>query len=263
MRRSKHGELGEQGSKIFQELENLLGIEFYVRCPSEYAKAVKVNAFKSLDRNGKQELIFNIKGEGKYIVRPDRVLNTEEIEKIKQYLAEIGFFEKIEEPTTVIEEIEEQIEDKTEVKISKKRQYRRFRIKPDDRKAAIELAIDEIIEEEGTEVRDLITKVKRKFEEFLGIKDYPYIMIWLEIRKLDKFEIIKINNRWFRIRRKEESGTVKQTRPYATEEPEGNVIKDFLKQIKELTFSTILSVIENLSEEEKKLLLLFLRLIEA
>jgi len=261
MRRSKHGELGEQGSKIFQELENLLGIEFYVRCPSEYAKAVKVNAFKSLDRNGKQELIFNIKGEGKYIVRPDRLLNAEEIEKIKQYLTEIGFFEKIEEPTTtVIEEIEKQTDDQSGIKISKKRQYRQFKIKPDDRKAAIELAIDEIIEEEGTEVRDLITKVKRKFEEFLGIKDYPYVMIWLEIRKLDKFEIIKINNRWFRIRRKEESEVTEQTECSATQ---GNFIKDFLKQIKELPFSTILSAIENLSEEEKKLLLLFLRLIEA
>jgi hypothetical protein len=258
MRISKHGTIGEKAERLFTNLENYLGVELYIRCPSEYARKIKVNAFKYLpDRNGEQGMFFYIKGEGKYFVRPNRRLTEEEIEKIKQYLIAEGFIEAEEEK--VVEEIvaETTIESKTE---EKRRKRRKFVISKQERRELIEMIIEELIKEEGEEIQDFITKVKRRFEDVANVENYPYLYIWSEIKNLANttFEITKINNRLFRVRKRED-------RVIDVDIQKENPVKFLVDSLKNLSFLEILTLIDyarNMYEEDKKILRNFIKLIQ-
>ncbi len=259
MRISKHGTIGEKAERLFTNLENLLGVELYIRCPSEYARKIKVNAFKYLpDRNGEQGMFFYIKGEGKYFVRPNRRLTEEEIEKIKQYLIAEGFIEAEEEKVVEENVAETSVEFKTEEE--KKRKRRKFAISKQERRELIEMIIEELIKEEGEEIQDFIIKVKRRFEDIAGIENYPYLYIWSEIKSLANttFEIIKIHNRLFRVRKRESrviDGDIQKENP----------IKFLVDSLKNLSFLEILTLIDyarNMYEEDKKILRNFIKLIQ-
>jgi hypothetical protein len=259
MRISKHGTIGEKAERLFTNLENLLGIELYIRCPSEYAKKIKVNAFKYLpDRNGKQTMIFYVKGEGKYYVRASRSLTEEEIEKIKQYLIAEGFIEAEEEKVVEESVVETTIESKTEEE--KKRKRRKFAISKQERRELIEMIIEELIKEEGEEIQDFIIKVKRRFEDIAGIENYPYLYIWSEIKSLANttFEIIKIHNRLFRVRKRESmiiDGDIQRENPI-------KFLVDCLKNLSFLEILTLIDYARNMYEEDKKILRNFIKLIQ-
>jgi hypothetical protein len=261
MRISKHGTIGEKAERLFTNLENLLGVELYIRCPSEYAKKIKVNAFKYLpDRNGKQTMVFYIKGEGKYYVRASRSLTEEEIEKIKQYLIAEGFIEAEEEKVVEESVVETPVEIKTEEK--QKRKRRKFAISKQERRVLIEMIIEELIEKEGEKIRDFITKVKKGFEDFANVKNYPYSYIWSEIKNLANttFEITKINNRLFRVRRRE----INVEAPSINLQAE-NVIKLLVGSLRNLSFVEVLQLkdyLKNMPEEDKKILRNFIKLME-
>ena len=260
MRISKHGTIGEKAERLFTNLENYLGVELYIRCPSEYARKIKVNAFKYLpDRNGEQGMFFYIKGEGKYFVRPNRRLTEEEIEKIKQYLIEEGFIEAKEEKIVIEESVAEtSVEIKTEE--GQKRKRRRFAISKQERRELIEMIIEELIKEEGEEIQDFITKVKRRFEDVANVENYPYLYIWSEIKSLANttFEITKINNRLFRVRKR-------GSRVIDVEIQKENPVKFLVDSLKNLSFLEILTLIDyarNMYEEDKKILRNFIKLIQ-
>jgi hypothetical protein len=257
MRISKHGTIGEKAERLFTNLENYLGVELYIRCPSEYARKIKVNAFKCLDRNGEQGMFFYVKGEGKYFVRPNRRLTEEEIEKIKQYLIAEGFIEAEEEKVVEENFAETTIESKTD---EKRRKRRKFAISKQERRELIEMIIEELIKEEGEEIHDFIIKVKRRFEDIAGIENYPYLYVWSEIKSLANttFEIIKIHNRLFRVRKRESMSI-------DVDIQKENPIKFLVDCLKNLSFLEILTLIDyarNMYEEDKKILRNFIKLIQ-
>jgi len=147
-------------------------------------------------------------------------------------------------------------------------------IKLDDAvlKKAIELAIEEIIKEEGNVVKYLITKIAKRvyiklqlesqLEEVNDFYRRLHHRIGKVIRNLDRFEIIKINPVWFRIKRKDEteeqesqyiigmSEMIMTLKPYvelAIEEivkQEGNIVQDFILKVARRVYESQQSMLE-------------------
>lgn len=260
MRVSKHGSISEKTKRVVLEIEEKIGVEIYVRGTVYASQGIKENKFYLREKNGIQQFILCVKGEGKYILIPDRSLNEEEIEKIKSILVEEGYLKPEEEMREIIEEEEivekpaEEISEEQE-QVKRKRVHRRLGITQKDREEFVREIIKEIAQEEGNVVRDLVNKVKRKFEEYTGISDYPYGLVWYTIRRLDDVRIEKINLRTFKvtfIEKEKELEVTEESKEILT------IFRSLLEKIKQESFISILNILEvinnNFGEEDKRMI---------
>ncbi len=255
MRLSKHGMITENARRLFEKIEELLGVELFVRKTIKATNAIKENNFIVINKNSLQTLRFYIKGEGKYIIRPDRRLTDEEIEKIKKFLIDEGFIEVPSEENKKIQAIIEN----SGYGEKPKRRYRKFGINKRERVEAVKLILDELIKERGELIQDLISEVKRRFEDLFNVEDYPYLEILTAVRNISGFEITKVNRRLFRVRKLESIS-------YDNLEENELIIwmNNFVKLLKNSRFKDIIgliSYIKGLDEVDKNLIKKFLLLI--
>lgn len=273
MRTSKHGIVSYQTQLLIYKIEQILNTEFYVRGAIAVSYKIKENKFYMREKNGIQEFVLCIKGDGKYILRPDRRLTDEEVNAIKGILVKEGYLEEIEEKE--LERMKEEIEEITEAEAETeetqtykktRRPRRKFDINSEEREYLVKEIIKEIVKREGNIVKDLVTKVKRDFEEYTGIRDYPYLLIWKTIKKISDIKIEKLDIRRFGITILSDVSTAFSEKESVNDEKsEYTILCKLVEEIKRLNLRDIVNIIEltqqKMNEENKKILKYFCKII--